>query len=279
MRIAYRNLIDELEVSDITVNSVISDYPILNLFDERLSTKLRSSAVSALTITIDARDFVDEQINTFAILGHNLTSSASIILDMNIADSWPGFTSQTIIWNEDTILKYFPTIDTDADILLCETGDTLITESGDTIVSEYGYCYFQIRINDASNPDGYIEIGRIWLGTYLQVDPSSLLDFTVTYKNDDVVVFGKGRQKFATKGVTWREFNFSFPESSHTMVSAIKTMYETVGNHSSVIFCNFDDLTDYALVLPCYCSIDGELAFQHSERMRFRYSLRFVENK
>lgn len=279
MRISYNNCIDSLPISAMTATSILIDYPLSNIQDQRLSMTMRSTAVSAFSITIDASALTDVPINTFALLGHNLSSAATIVLDMNIENSWPGVTSQTVTWNSDVILKFFTTIDTDADYILTESGDYLITEDSYFIVSEFGgYNWFQIRISDPSNTDGYIELGRVWLGDYLTISPSSLLDFKVTKKRSDIVMYGRGRQKFATKGVGWRLFDFNFPVTENTMIEKIITMYETVGNYKSFLFMNFDDILGYKLVAPVYCSINGELALQHDSNMRFSYSLQLEED-
>jgi len=278
MRIAYRNLVDELSSSCLTSISVLSGYPLSNIQDQRLGMQLRSSETSSFSITFDLSQFIEEPINTVALLGHNLTSSATIVLDFNTADSWPGATSQAISYNEGIILKYFETVDTDADYLLSELGEFLITESSDTIVASYGYTYMQLRISDPTNADNFIGLGRVWLGDYLTIDPSSLLDFIVTKKRSDVVIYGKDRQKFAVPGVGWRHFSFNFPVTDHIMVERIITMFKSVGNHKSFIFCNFDTIRGYDLVEPCYVSIVGGITFTHDQRMRFLYSLELEED-
>ena len=278
MRIAYKNLIDELPNSSMTCFSAITGYPLSNIKDQRLGMVYKSSETSSFSITFNLSQFTDEPINTIALLGHNLTTSASVIIDFNIEDSWPGTTSQVISYNDGIILKYFNTIDTDADYLLTETGSFLITEDGSFMVSEYGYTYAQLRINDSTNTDGFISIGRVWLGEYLNIDPSSLLDFKVVKKRSDTVIYGKDRQKFALSGVGWRKFNFDFPVTDKSMIESVITMFKTVGNYKSFIFCNFDSIRGYDLIEPCYVSIVGGITFTHAKRMRFLYSLELEED-
>jgi uncharacterized protein YndB with AHSA1/START domain len=140
--------------------------------------------------------------------------------------------------------------------------------------------YFKFSIDDPGNTDGYIEIGRLWLGTYLQIEPSSLIDFTVTKKRSDTVTFGKNRQKYATPGESWREFELSFPRTGGSALTAIQTMFDAVGNHSSVIFTQLDSDYSYPIIYPCYCSINGDgITFSHDKYMRFEYSLELTECK
>ena len=63
------------------------------------------------------------------------------------------------------------------------------------------------------------------------------------------------------------------------MIEKIQTMYDFSGNHSSMIFMNFDTLKDYKIVLPVYCSIDGDVTFGHRGRQKYVYSLNLEEDR
>lgn len=279
MRISYKNYIDSLSASSIVASAVDTGFDVSHIQDQRLSYPYRATA-SAITITIDLSSLVEEEINTLAILGHNLSSSASIIFDFNNTNSWPGEYQETLTWNEGIILKFLSGyIDTDADYLLSEAESYMISEAGSFIITSSGYQYCQIQISDPTNIDGYIQIGRVWLGDYLNIDPSSLLDFKVIKKRSDVVIYGKDRQKFALPGVGWRRIELNFPRTKSDMVDNIFAMYKEIANHKSVIFCNFDTIRDYQIVEPIYCSIDGDIIFKHTQRMGFTYSLLLEEDK
>jgi len=248
MRIAYDNYIDT--ASALTALTETAGYAVTNVQEQRLSQIYKSTSASAQTITIDLGSA--KSINTIALMNHNFTTSASVIMSMNSSDSWPGATSQTITYNSGMMLKFF-------------TAET--------------YQFLQFQIDDPTNTDGFISIGRLWAGEYISIDPSSLIDFTVSKRRSDNVAHGRYRQKFASEGIGWREFKLDFPPSNETMVEKINTLYDTVGNHSSFIFCNFDTIRDYVLVEPCYVSIDNELEFNHKENMKFVYTLMLSEEK
>jgi len=249
MRIAYDNFIDDIESTDFTVATVDINYPITNVQVQRLSTQYRSIGATSQSIIVDLG--TAQKITAAGILGHNISTSATITVSANSTDSWPGATSQTLTGNEGIILKYF---------------------------AETEYRYWRFDIDDSTNMDGYIAIGRLWLGDYITISPSSLLDFKVTKKRSDSVSYGKMRQKFASIGVGWRKFDFEFPPTEHAMIATINTLFDVVGNHSSFIFCNFDTDRSYILVEPCYCSFTGDIGFVHSNRMKFSYTLTFEED-
>lgn len=252
MRIIYNNLIDSLEASAVSVYSETAPYVVTNVQDERLTKKWRSDDTSNQTVIFDLGATTSTTI--FAILSHNISASAvtTIVGNDEIGSSMTWMvtgqsTVQTITYNSGIMLNF----------------------------SSLTNRYYKFEISGQST---YTEIGRLWIGNYIDINPSSLLDFKVIKKRNDVVVYGKNRQKYGSPGNGWRRFEFSFPRTEGTTLSAIQTLYDTVGNYSSIIFCNFDTIRDYDIVEPCYCSIDGELEFTHTERMRYEYNLNLEED-
>ena len=141
------------------------------------------------------------------------------------------------------------------------------------------YQYWRFNLSDSSAASNYVEMGRPWLGTKIDIDPSSMYNFSVTKKRSDMVTYGRDRQKYATEGVGWRHFSLSFPRTGSSALTNILTMYDTVGNHSSVIFSNFNTTRSYTLVEPCYCSIVGDLDFSHARAQKYTYSLNLEEDR
>ena len=197
--------------------------------------------------------------DTVAVMGHNISEGAAVKMEANNWNEWnytdgsgSSIIQEALTWDATTILK-------------------MRTASKKQ--------YVKFTINDPGNSDGVIKVGRFWIGRYLDISPSSLDDFSIIKKRSDRVQYGRNRQKFADKGTGWRQFDLRFPRTGVTMVTAIQTMYDEVGNHGSVIFCNFDTIRDYKIVEPCYCSIVGEISFTHYGRQKYSYGLTLEENK
>ncbi len=194
----------------------------------------------------------DYKVNTASVLGHTIKSGTTVKIEGNNQDEWgaPSVSEVfTYVASGETILKF--------------------------LASTYIYKYWRFYFSGQAS----LAIGRMWLSDYITISPSSLLDFKVIKKRSDIIMYGKDRQKFATPGASWRRFELSFPESQYNMIKKIEDIYDHIGNHGNLIFCNFDTLMDYPIVSPVYCSIDGnELGFNHSDRMRFSYSIAFEED-
>jgi len=254
MRMLYNNLVDSAPY--ITPSTEVTGYEVENIQDERLSTKWKTDTTTTQTAIIDLG--AEYSVNSFGVLGHNLLATGCTV----IGNSVIGGTSGSMIW----------------DASGQSSVQTITYTSGNMLkfVPAMSYRYWKFTFTGLTQA---LQVGRLWLGNYLTITPSSLLNFKVDVKQNDTVTFSKSGQKFATPGITWREFSLSFPPSASAMVSSIKTMFDSVGNHNSIVFCNFDDLSGYDLVLPCYCSIDGDIGFTHQESQKYSYSLKLRENK
>ena len=281
MRIAYNDIISKLDSSKLTCATVNPNYPISNVQDQRLGLCSMMASTSSIIIDFTGHGY---KINTIALLGHNLDSSATISVAFNYINDWtnPPVT-HTLSYNNGIILKFIDTpvyvgtteIENANDFLTTENDDYLTTETGDFIIRQDKYAFAKVSITNTNT----IQLGRIWMGDYLQITPSSLLDFKVTKKRSDINIYGKDRQKISIPGVSWRRIELSFPVTSNDMINNVYTMYKTVANNKSIIFCNFDTIRGYPLVEPLYCSIDGSITFTHNESMKFTYSLNLEEDR
>lgn len=254
MRVSYINYIDEIVASAFTVLGTAEGFPIENVQEQRLSVRYRTESPTAQTIIIDFG--TAQTIATAAILGHNISASAtaaSIIISANSSASFTaGNVIATLTRNANAVLKFF---------------------------SAATFQYWQFFVDDPTNTDGYLEFGRLWLGPYITISPSSLVDFRVVKKRSDLVTFGKNRQKYASPGENWRRFEFSFPPTGGSALTVIQDLYDAVGNHTSFIFTNLDTTYTYPLVYPAYVSLDGEISFAHAGYQKYTYDIAMEECK
>jgi len=249
VRIAYDN--KALVASSITALTADLIFDETNLQNQRLAKVFRTTTPTAQTVVFDLGSA--QTINCAAIIGHNLSASSTTMIEGNASDSWISPSVQeTFTYDSDMIVKYF-------------TGGS--------------YRYWRFTLDDASNADGYDEVGVLWISDYIDIDPTSLIDFSVKKRRSDTVTYGRGRQKFSTEGVGWRRFEMSFPRTGGTALTNILTLYDMAGNHSSLIFSNFDSLRSYPIVEPVYCSIVGDLSFRHRRSMKFEYKLTLEEDR
>jgi hypothetical protein len=191
------------------------------------------------------------KINTISLLGHNILSGTQVKIQANNSNEWsaPSLDETfTYIESEKPILKFLSS----------------------TYIYKYWRFYFYGQ--------GSIEVGRMWLGEYITIDPSSLLGFKVSKKTSDTVLYGKERSKFGLEGSKWRRIELSFPPSQESLIKLLSDMFDEVGIYKSFIFCNFDTIRDYTLVEPLYGSFQNDLNFTHSKNQKYSYDLQIEED-
>jgi hypothetical protein len=237
--LTFEGYCKNLYVSNINPNDSFIDDINTNGFSEHLLKK----AVAAYSLDYNL------SVNTIAILGHNINSGSNITIKANDTNSFtsPSYSS-SLTWNRNTILSF--------------------------LSSKYCYKYWQFSFTGLTQA---LEIGRLWLGDYIDINPLSLNDFTIDYNSVDLVQHNTYRQKFAEEITNYRTFDLSFPKTEESMIVQLKDLYDYSSKYKSIIFCNFDTIRNYELVEPCYCSINNNLQFSHINRMGFEYKLELEE--
>ena len=122
--------------ASLTANSATVNYPATNVLDSRLSRIFKTDASTTATIVFDALTAV--KVDSVVIANHNMVTGGTFKVQGNATDSWGAPTvDETITFASGNMTKQF-------------TGGTLR--------------YWRISIVNATNPDGFISIGRVWLG-------------------------------------------------------------------------------------------------------------------
>lgn len=109
------------------------------------------------TVTVDLASA--QQIRGIVLHGHNVSSGATAIqLLANSSNEWgsPAYTL-SLTWNQDTIAAFL----------------------------DQTYRYWQVRVADQGNTEGYIEIGEMFLGTYFEPSKNYVLDFDEAQEADE----------------------------------------------------------------------------------------------
>ena len=247
MRALYNNLFDSPETIDSL--SEATNYPIENAQNVSLDKVWRSTGLASETVTIDAGAGETFTMDSFAIVGHNLTSGATIDFQMNATDAWGApSVDESVTWRAGIIVHYF-------------TSAT--------------YRFARIVISDAANTDGYIEVSRFFEGAYLQFDPSSTIEFKIDNIRNDIQIFSDANVAWTREGVSWRTFEYKFPRTAYTMVAKLRTMWDTVGLHKPIIFMNYDDR--FTEIDPAYCLIMNNFSESWKAGQKVEYDLRLRE--
>ncbi len=245
MRIIYSNLLDNYTLTE---SQEDANYPVENVQDIRLAKRWRTSTASAATVKFDVGTGSTITCDACAIIAHNFSASAAVVIQGNTADTWisPGL-SQVITYREGTMVLYF---------------------------TSSAYRWWKFAFDDTTNPDSYYEIGRLVLGTYLQMSTGSLVEFPEKHPRSDQMLFSVSNQPYSDIGVEHKELDYRFEHAGGTTKTAIETLWGSCGRFKPFLLMNYD--TSYATIPPLYASVTNDIIFEHLkfDKWSFDISLR-----
>ena len=227
MRLLY---INKTKGVTLTPSSENPNYPIGNLQDSRLSRHFRFTGDTAENIVISNGGVSKISASYVAVLGHNLTAAAVVKIEGNDLDAWgaPAFTA-TITWSADIMLKDF---------------------------TEAEYFYWRFTFVDAANPNTYIKVGLLYLGTYYQVLQGFEKNFNNQLVNTDISHFSDSGQSYSRKGINFRVYKFSFTWWEDAVKRQVETIVKSVGK-SDPFIALLDEL-NFVAMPALYCKIEAE---------------------
>jgi len=203
----------------------------INLFNAgkmttwRRDDRYRSSGLSSPnTITIDLGSA--QEVKALALYDHNFTSGATLLLEADDAatfdsDGGSAQFSEAVTWNDDKILHYLSAATTKR--------------------------YWRISITDTANTDNYLEIGELFLGSYLELTRNFAYGhgtnfvFTLSTKKNEYGV------EFDRFGNIQEKFTLNFKGLPDTDITSIKTMLAAIGTRSTGVFRPIYFNEDYAI--------------------------------
>ena len=248
MRLIWDNEIDSYTI---TANSEATGYAVENIQDFQLTKVYRSTGDSDEWVKLDVGSGNTINPTVAGIVAHNLTNGGTYKIQGNATDSWVSPTvDETITHASGIMLEFF---------------------SGSALR------YWRFHFADASNPDEYIEVGRLFLATYLTPTDTAHTNFPYELMDTSSVQESITGQTFGDEGVVFRLYRFNFPYWDNTTRTNIKTMYEDVKTVKPIILV--PDENDLTSLPPDYVRIDGSVTANHKIGYTWNGDMAFREVK
>lgn len=198
MRILYDN-----QVEDATITSY-SENPQMKWEDALLDTRLSRMGQSA---------GVDDEWIKFAFSGavsasycvihnHNLTDSATVKIQGNATDTWGSPSLEETLTVDDVCYVSF---------------------------TEDDYQYWRLYLDDPTNTDGYIQLSKVFLGTYLQM-PSFARTYRYPKRTTSIATKSGSGQLYGDRRIRPRVAEFQFNNISEADRLLIETFFDEVEN-------------------------------------------------
>lgn len=170
-------------------STAVGDFDKSNLFQDSTRLRWRSADTANQEIVLQAD--ISSNIDTFAIIGHNLSDSAAVQLQANIANNFLAPPVTVII--PITEFNMMHTVSLGAE-----------------------YEFYKLTIIDPANPCGYIEIGRIVAGrAFTMAENEDITDsYSIGTKDMAKKMKTEGFFKASNENVLVRTFNAQFQKIS-----------------------------------------------------------------
>lgn len=230
----------------LTCDTADTNYPVSNLLDTRKSRIYRTTSDDDQYVLMDftaASGYYESPgVNCIFIDKTNLTSGATIKIQGHASDSWGSPSFEAVI--------------TDSDLY-----GTLYYKSWTPANS---YNYMRLVLDDSANPDGYIEIGHVFIGYGITM-PGMEPKQSIPYKTNSQYTKSQSMQLYGDIRTNYRACKITWPNVTNTQRLAINAAYDVVGNHTPIYFIPWESDLDFEP--PMYCNItDNSINWQKHDR-------------
>lgn len=228
MRLLYNNLVD-LDTTVLTATSTAAGRPVTKLRDQIRKRVWRATASVQESVTIDLGS-AGQSIKAIAVAGHNL-SVAGTIEFLHSTDGSTYTSLGTISISPQIPIGYgyggygnYGYGGVSVDVPLTGTVEALFIEG---ITSRY----IRVTFRDPSNDRGYVEAGRIFVGTYWEPPNGILFGWGIELIDPTEIVKTIGGQKTNNTRNAYLRANFTLPDLSQS--DAYDQLYQIIRTYQA----------------------------------------------
>ena len=251
MRLLYDNKADDYTP---IVSTEETGYLGTNAQHIHLSKVWRTTADAAQSWKIDAGAGNTITATAAAIIGrgnyrHNLTSAVTAKIQGHPTDAWGApDVDQTLVYDADIMLKFF---------------------------TSAAKRFWRFYLDDAANPDTYLEVPRLFLGTYLQFPITFEKDFSEKHANTSKMTLSLSGQPYVDVGYVGREYELRFTFLEDSDKRSLATALNAVALQEPVLLVL--DENNLVALPPIYGILTEEPAFDHLVGYIWQCSLKIRE--
>jgi hypothetical protein len=209
--IGYQNRIDAATFA--AYGSWSTSLPLTNIKTRQLSKKARSTNAANSSTKLRFALDIDRIVSTLGIIAHNLSVDstwryrvysdsgyATLVYDSGTLNVWPSSPYGTYEWEDEHFWDLLPT----------EEEISYYTKNIIYVVPEIVAAkYYQIEFFDSANTDGYIELGRIFVGQTYQPVLNMNLGASIGYESPTIVDTAMSGAEFFDRRESFRVAQFT----------------------------------------------------------------------
>jgi len=214
VRFLYDNYWDR-PYGPVTFNSETTDYEASKTQHYWLRKTYRSTGVA--NEWLKKRLWVAPRlgVNAFVIDNHNFTNDATLRIQANNVDAWPGLVNVLLPITSDIVVCFWKQTQT--------------------------YDYWRVSMVDAGNPAGYLQAGRIFLGLYTTLSRSFNTVHPVTYNDPSIKMLSDTRQVSGVSKTQYKAWAYDFMRINAADALIFQTIWDTIGRFKPYYICEDPD--------------------------------------
>lgn len=246
IQFAYQNKADSAIV---TASSELVTLPATNVQQIWRSRVWRTTGDTSEWIMFDMG--AATAVRAFALIGHNLTSGAVVHVQANATDVWTAPSVDIAIAYHSATLVYLWSTD-------------------------QSFRYWRITLADSSNPDGFIDVGRIYLGPTTTPERNYRSWGREDFDNTAITPSYDGAESFESKSAyTTLAFEFErvlpAPFDALAAAAGMKSYFFVIADYDNAV------LPDGRHDLTRYVRFDGLPQYTYSHLSRQDITINLVE--
>jgi len=235
-RLLYNS--DTWDAATVTASSAVGDLVAGNAVNDFLARPWRSASDGPEWIKFDLG--AETTITQVSLFGVNVTSGATVFVQAHTSDAWttPDLSQQL-------------TIATDADGVVFDRITVFLAANN-------AKRWWRVTFADGSNPDGYIQVGRIKAGSYYELTRNMNDGFSIEHVDPSEGSPAGGQ--FAAYRIRnrYRRCALDFSLVGNTQRRKMEAVFSRVGNHKPLVVCVDPDT--YPSEQSMYCRLTTPLS-------------------
>lgn len=237
---------NRIDTSTVSGGSWLAALPLTNVQNRVLGVVARSTNAANASTIINLNIGSQEVIRIVALVNHNMSLAATYrirlsndvtfatsLLDTGTLDVWDtAYTSDTLEFEDVNWWSLLPTADDIAGF----------TNTLTSILAANTVCqYLRIEIFDSTNADGYVQIGRVFVGKTWKPTNDAEVGLDLGWQTDTTSQRSLGGTKFYQSRTPYRQTNFTLEvmEDDEGMAQALEVDRRT-GLHKEILWVHDD---------------------------------------
>lgn len=241
----------------VTASSTAAGYSSANVSTPKTNEKWRSTSNDDQWLKFDLGSA--QAISMVAFFNCNLSSSATVKVHGHASDLGSSLSS----WQGSSTVE--------------ETFDGFDTNTAVCLFSSQSLRWWLIAIEDPSNSDSYVELGRVFAG--VETSPSNNFNenFNIGHIDNSRILRTEGEHSYVVEKPVIRTFDILFRDLSEADQDTMQSFYENVYRRNPFVVALDPD--NEPVEFTRYVTLDSQFEFNYSSNRRADLALRLRETK